>query len=207
MGTLINGNDNIPYSICSNPNNCSNDSLAPFHVYQGSPLRGLLNSHRPLKDCGPNHLGAKDLATWYRSPNGQQIITTSIGTPVYAAEAGTILQLSFGWDHCGCNNPNCRDSNFVGIRSDTPDKSITHYVHVSPLPGLKIGDHIMIGQQIGTVDISGDSCGPHVHMARYNQNGIPTCNWVIDITQIPTHSWWNTVFGMQYHPYPYHPHR
>lgn len=205
MGTTDYGNDGITYHICSDPNTCSNDDSVLFHVYRGSPLRGLFNSYRPLKDCGPNHLGARDLATWYLSPTGQQIITTTIGTPVYAAESGTILQLSFGWDYCGCNNPSCRDSNFVGIRSVPPDTAITQYVHVSPLPGLKIGDPIMIGQQIGTVDISGDSCGPHVHMARYRFDGKPTCNWHINITQIPIPSWWDKKYHP--YPYPYHPHR
>jgi murein DD-endopeptidase MepM/ murein hydrolase activator NlpD len=173
-GTIIyDPNNQIQFYICSDPNNPNCKLInTPGHVYSGSPLRGLLKSSRPLKDCGPNHLGAKDLTV----PGIQ------IGTPVFAAEAGTILQLSFGWDPCGCNNV-CNPGNFVGIRSYS-DNFITHYVHVNPLPGLKPGDHVNRGQQIGTVDVSGSSCQPHVHMARYTPNGSPTCNWLINITQI-----------------------
>ncbi|MGX5475922.1 M23 family metallopeptidase [Bacillus toyonensis] len=184
MGTLLNYNDGIAYYICSDPNKCKNDPLAPWHFYRGSPLRGLLWSYSPLKDCGDKHVGARDLARWGYGPTGQQINHTTVGTPVYAAEEGHILQLAFGYTPCGCNPTSpCYGANFIGIRGT--DKYITHYVHVNPLPGLKLGEPVKLGQQIGTVDLSGDSCGPHVHMARYDSSGKPNCQWGFNITITP----------------------
>ncbi|MGE7874804.1 hypothetical protein [Bacillus paramycoides] len=63
-GTIIyDPNDRIRFYICSDPNNPNCKLIrTPGHVNSGSPLRGLLDSSRPLKGCGPNHLGAKDLA-------------------------------------------------------------------------------------------------------------------------------------------------
>ncbi|MGE7869328.1 M23 family metallopeptidase [Bacillus paramycoides] len=175
MGKVDNYNDGLGlYTICSTPNTCKNDPSPTWHFYRGSPLWGLLWSYSPLKGCGDNHLGARDFA----------LKSTKEGTPVYAAEGGHILQLATGYTPCGCNPTSpCDGANFVGIRGS--DQFITHYVHVNPLPSLKLGDPVMLGQQIGTVDLSGDSCGPHVHMARYDSKGIPNCRWGFDITIAP----------------------
>ncbi|MEY8350125.1 peptidoglycan DD-metalloendopeptidase family protein [Bacillus cereus] len=82
----------------------------------------------------------------------------------------------------------CNDANSVAIRSYS-DSFITNYVHVNPLPGFKAGDPINKGQQIDTVDMSGDSCGPHVHLVIMDKYGNPTCNWIFEITMIPAPPW------------------
>lgn len=43
------------------------------------------------------------------------------------------------------------------------DNAITRYVHVT---AIVLQGHVNAGQQIGTVDISGCTSGPHVHMNR-----------------------------------------
>ncbi len=144
----------------------------PFHAYFTDPFN-TEDDVSIITPCGPNHPGAKDL--WFPS--------IAIGTPVYASEAGTINFLASGNPPCGNppTGPCPRDGNLVSITSDI-DQYITQYVHVTPLPNLKIGDHVNLGQQIGTVDISGISGGPHVHMARYTATGFdrsPTCDWGI----------------------------
>ncbi|EOO23045.1 hypothetical protein ICM_06268 [Bacillus cereus BAG1X2-3] len=155
--------DSIGFSICSDPNKCSL-VRTQMHIYSGTPLIGIIQS---LQGCGLKHLGALDI----------NVPGIGIGTPVYAAESGKINVLSFGWESCGCQNI-CNSANLVSIRSDV-DNFITQYVHVSPLPSIKLGDYVHEGQQIGTVDLSGSSCQPHVHMARYTPTGSPTCDWSI----------------------------
>jgi len=183
--------DTITFAICSDPAKCTLFTT-PSHLYPRGPFREPF-VWNILKDCGPNHVGAKDLAI----PNIQ------IGTPVYAAEAGTVNIISYGWDPCGCGKV-CNPANFVSIRSAS-DNYITQYVHVTPLPSLSPGTHVNPGDQIGTVDMSGSSCDPHVHMARYTPSGSPTCNWFISTSP-------NFILKY-YHPYPthdwvnYHPHR
>ncbi|KFM99591.1 M23 family peptidase [Bacillus clarus] len=171
--------DPISFNICPT---CPLVST-PFYSYPGFPLSGRITA---IKGCGSTHSGALDLTV----PN------IKIGTPVYAAESGYINVLSYGHESCGCSNV-CNYGNFVSIRSNN-DHFITQYVHVTPLPGLKLKDQVSVGQQIGTVDISGSSCSPHVHMARYNSSGSPTCDWQLGVTAhtVPSHS----------HSYPYFHH-
>ncbi|WP_141554831.1 peptidoglycan DD-metalloendopeptidase family protein [Bacillus toyonensis] len=92
------------------------------------------------------------------------------------------------------------------IRSDS-DNFITQYVHVTPLPGLSLRTHVTAGQQIGTVDLSGSSCSPHVHMARYTPSGSPTCDWQLKKFHFAPHGTSGGVTGTS--PIPasegYHP--
>ncbi len=176
--------DVIDFKIC---NECSLANT-PFYTYPGVPLLGRI---RQSQGCGAAHAGALDL----------EVPNIKIGTPVYAAEAGYINVLSSGNEPCGCKNE-CNKGNLVSIRSFS-DKFITQYVHVTPLPGLKPKDQVYVGQQIGTVDQSGSSCNPHVHMARYTPTGIPTCNWQLGVTAhtVPSHP-----YPYPHYPYPhFHP--
>ncbi|MED2754024.1 M23 family metallopeptidase [Bacillus thuringiensis] len=167
------------FHFCVDPTNpaCENNPTLPYYLYNSSPLMRVLDSFAPLKDCGKDHLGARDLAYAVMSPSGHGsfVVKTKIGDPVFAAESGEIIQKSYGWPPCGCNS-GCINANSIAIRSDS-DGHITNYVHVNPLSDLKAGDHVNQKQQIGAIDVSGDSCGPHLHMARMDQNGNPTCNW------------------------------
>ena len=49
-------------------------------------------------------------------------------------------------------------------------------VHVTVLPSIAINTAVSAGQQIGTVDISGCTSGPHVHMQ--SKSGV-TINFTI----------------------------
>ncbi|QDD87446.1 M23 family metallopeptidase [Bacillus cereus] len=172
------------FYICVNPTNVNCKILqTSLHVYTASPLRFVWSSANPLKECGPNHMGARDIALHYYDPISNMLVNlTKVGDPVTAVESGKIVQLRRGWDPCGCNNY-CNDANSIAIKSYS-DGFITNYVHVNPLPGFNIGDPINIGQQIGTVDTSGDSCGPHVHLTRMDSKGNPTCNWLFETNMI-----------------------
>ncbi|PGO23356.1 hypothetical protein CN984_23540 [Bacillus cereus] len=102
-----------------------------------------------------------------------------VGTPVYAAESGKIIYTASGY-YDTCAGGTCHP-NLITIKSDT-DGYVTQYVHMNPLLSLSPGDHVKLGQQIGKIDLSGDTPTPHVHMARFAADGTPTCNWSIPIT-------------------------
>ncbi|WP_338447759.1 M23 family metallopeptidase [Niallia oryzisoli] len=166
-----------PFIPCALPQSGCVNVPTPFRTYPGSPLIGPLTV---LRGCDSDHLGARDFANSRDITSNET--TTFVGQPVFAAESGKINLLISGGQNC--TGPNCQPD-LVGIRSDF-DRYVTQYVHVSPLPTLEPGQHVNEGQQIGTVDLSGDFVGtptPHVHMARYTPEAKPTCNWTVTLKQ------------------------
>jgi murein DD-endopeptidase MepM/ murein hydrolase activator NlpD len=120
----------------------------------GTPFDGIIN-----KTTGKKHQAQDTVA-----PNIQ------VGTPVFAPEAGTITNFVTGKPHdtrapaqcAGQNSP----ANFIEIQSDS-DGALTRLYHVTILPALAtMGTHVTGGQQIGTIDISGCTSGPHTHIQR-----------------------------------------
>lgn len=77
------------------------------------------------------------------------------GTPVYAAAAGVV---SSTWEKHPING------NAARINHVDPSNVITAttYLHLDTL-GVRKGDLIRTGQQIGTVGSTGQSTGPHLH--------------------------------------------
>ncbi|MEY8350124.1 hypothetical protein AALF16_17810 [Bacillus cereus] len=81
------------FYLCVNPTNINCKILqTPIHVYTVSPLIGVWDSSNPLKDCGPNHMGARDIALYYPISNGM-VNLTEIGDPVFAVESGKIVSV------------------------------------------------------------------------------------------------------------------
>lgn len=79
-------------------------------------------------------------------------IAAPYGTPIYAAEAGTVYEAGEGW--CGGYGNN------IKIQND--DGNITVYAHQAEL-AAKVGDHVEKGQLIGYIGSTGDSTGNHLH--------------------------------------------
>lgn len=75
---------------------------------------------------------------------------------VFAVEAGRVSDIE---DSMG---PKDQHSNMVIVRGN--DQMLTVYAHVSP--SVSAGDSVDEGDNIGDVDMSGDSTGRHVHLAR-----------------------------------------
>jgi murein DD-endopeptidase MepM/ murein hydrolase activator NlpD len=75
---------------------------------------------------------------------------------VFAVEGGTVADTE---DSMG---PKDEHANMVIVRG--PDQMLTVYAHVSP--SVNPGDAIDKDDEIGDVDMSGDSTGRHVHLAR-----------------------------------------
>ena len=80
---------------------------------------------------------------------------------VFAVQGGTVTDtesnMSQGDDHANC----------VIVRGS--DQLLTVYAHVSP--SVSAADAVTTGDKIGDVDLSGDSTGRHVHLARLPGGG------------------------------------
>ena len=88
----------------------------------------------------------------YLHPTGHKGIDLAIayGTPVLAAEAGTVTRAGYYGDAGNC------------IYIDHGDGLQTRYAHMSEL-NVQVGDEVKRGQQIGRVGSTGYSTGPHLH--------------------------------------------
>jgi murein DD-endopeptidase MepM/ murein hydrolase activator NlpD len=112
-----------------------------MHVYPHVPFK---NGGRITTGYSAKHK-AKDI-TPRNDDDGQ----------VFAVEGGTVTDtegsMSQGDDHANC----------VIVRGS--DQLLTVYAHVSP--SVSAADAVATGDKIGDVDLSGDSTGRHVHLAR-----------------------------------------
>ncbi len=87
---------------------------------------------------------------WGRMHRGIDI-AGPVGTPIYAAAAGTVVRS--GWNSGGYGN-------LVDIRHE--DGSLTRYAHNSRLL-VREGERVAQGQQIAEMGSTGYSTGPHLH--------------------------------------------
>lgn len=79
-------------------------------------------------------------------------IAAPYGTPIYAAESGTVIVSSTGWNG-GYGN---------WIKIEHGDGNVTIYAHQSSL-AVSYGEYVVKGQLIGYVGSTGDSSGNHLH--------------------------------------------
>lgn len=84
-------------------------------------------------------------------------ISPPFGTPIYAADAGRVIQIQqlswgYGWH----------------LYVDHGNGYVTQYAHVSSF-AVSVGDYVSRGQFIARVGSTGNSSGPHLHFEiRYN---------------------------------------
>lgn len=96
-------------------------------------------------------------------------IAGPIGTPIYAAMSGTVVEAQGGW--------NGGYGNTVLLRVGKEDNAqyvgyTTRYAHMNTLPFVSVGQHVTGGQQIGVRGSTGRSTGPHLHFEIHNAAGI-----------------------------------
>ena len=95
--------------------------------------------------------GISQYASWYHMALD---ITDPVGTPVMAAESGTVTRVSIGTYDTGYGN-NVWVSNGQGID--------THYCHMSAV-NVSVGQSVTVGKTaIGAVGMTGRTTGPHLH--------------------------------------------
>ena len=84
--------------------------------------------------------------------NGLDIGGTGYNSPIYAANNGTVITIREVWDF----------GKYVVINHN--NGYYTLYAHMNKFyEGLKVGDTVIRGQQIGYVGSTGQSTGPHIH--------------------------------------------
>ena len=85
-------------------------------------------------------------------------IANSIGTPIYAAATGTVID----------SGPASGFGLWVQIRHD--DGSTSTYGHINETL-VTVGQRVQAGEQIATVGNRGQSTGPHLHFETTNASG------------------------------------
>ena len=118
-------------------------SVGTFSPRAVKPVSGTLTS-----DFGPRwgtHHGGLDIAA-------------PIGTPVYAAADGVVVDAG----------PASGFGLWVRVKHD--DGTTTVYGHVNDYQ-VHVGQHVVAGQQIATVGNRGQSTGPHLHFEVWSPGG------------------------------------
>ncbi len=94
-------------------------------------------------------------------------LAAPIGTPVYAAAAGTVTA-------AGPRDPG-GFGQVVYVNND--DGSVAWYGHIDTWL-VNVGEHVSAGQQIATVGNRGDSSGPHLHFEIHDPGAIDPATWL-----------------------------
>lgn len=80
-------------------------------------------------------------------------IAGPVGSPIYAARAGRIVEASCGWNYgYGCH-----------VFMDNGGGYQTMYAHMVTSPSVGVGEEVSQGQLIGYRGSTGNSTGPHTH--------------------------------------------
>lgn len=90
------------------------------------------------------------------------------GTPIYAAEGGTVERIDV--DGSGKGEVN---GNTVHIKGPSGTWS---YLHMQTAPFVRIGQRVEAGTQLGIVGTTGRSSGPHLHL-QLARMGMPIDPW------------------------------
>ena len=89
---------------------------------------------------------------WGRLHAGVDISGTGYGSPIYAAQAGLVVDVGY----------NALSGNFVQI--DHQNGYYSRYAHMVTIsPYVKKGDYVRMGQTIGDMGCSGNCYGTHLH--------------------------------------------
>jgi hypothetical protein len=158
------------------------------HTYPGNPLSQPCWISRFFDRVlnGKKHQ-AQDVDFSNSNSNGG--LVTPYGTPVYAAEAGTVVAEASTNGPAPGGYPSCvgtnAAANYVKIKSDS-DSYTTSYVHVTLTVANNV--HVSQGQQIGVTDDSGCQSGGHVHVARRDTSGTPVNFKLPCVNPVPTNN-------------------
>lgn len=92
------------------------------------------------------------------------------GTTVHAAAAGVVTQaecqatLHGGWYDCDRDGSPQVTGCGWHVTIAHADNTLTAYCHLVQQPDVNAGDHVDVGDTIGTSGTSGNSSGPHLHL-------------------------------------------
>ena len=182
------------YEIQEFPNGPTNvNNLTPVqHNYPGNPLPNACWISQYFDRIGHNGTAhhAEDVTNY--NGNGQHS-SPAYGTPIFAMESGTITKLDGSEGPASPAFPACqglrKPANTVWIQGN--DGYTTRYVHLTPLPGLQVGQAVSQGQEIGTLDNSGCQQGAHLHVGRYPPSGAAVNFTIPCVNPTPTNQLWD----------------
>lgn len=109
--------------------------------------------------------GYSGISRWASLPYGHRgvDITAPYGTPIYAADAGTVIAAQ--WH----NHPTMSWGYYVEIDHGNGYKTL--YAHMSSFV-VQAGQTVEKGQLIGYVGATGAATGPHCHFEMYYNNAL-----------------------------------
>ncbi|SEM01420.1 Murein DD-endopeptidase MepM and murein hydrolase activator NlpD, contain LysM domain [Blastococcus sp. DSM 46786] len=124
-----------------NAENAERDALAAANATEAASGRAVPPTTGRVTSCYGSRWGTMHYGVDIAAP---------IGTPIYAPEAGRVLQAGpasgFG----------------LAVYVQHPDGSITVYGHINDY-FVQAGQQLTVGQQIAEVGNTGQSTGPHLH--------------------------------------------
>lgn len=157
------------------------------HTYPGNPLPQpcWISQFFDHVTNGKTHR-AQDVD--YYNSNTNKGLATPYGTPVYAAEGGTVVAEASGNGPAAQGYPACAGQNMAAnyVKIQGSDGYYTVYVHVTPT--VATGVHVNQGQQIGVTDNSGCQLGGHIHMRRTDPSGTPVNFKLPCVNPLPTNN-------------------
>lgn len=100
---------------------------------------------------------------WGSFHNAIDISGTGFGSPIYAAKAGTVIEVNSTCPNNGYYGSRCGQSygNYVIVQHS--NNFYTMYGHLTQDVKVNIGDNVSRGQVIGLMGNSGSSTGTHLH--------------------------------------------
>ena len=104
---------------------------------------------------------------WGSLHEGIDISGCGRGSPIYAAQEGTVLSIANWCPNDGYYNDSCGDwyGNHVWIQH--PDNVYIVYAHLLNAVTVSPGQHVSKGQIIGYMGNSGSSTGTHLHFGTF----------------------------------------
>ncbi|RVW10766.1 M23 family metallopeptidase [Prescottella agglutinans] len=120
-------------------------------------MSGSLSAPRAVKPVSGTL--TSDFGPRWGSHHGGLDIAAPIGTPIYAAADGVVVDAG----------PASGYGLWVRVKHD--DGSTTIYGHINDYQ-VAVGQQVVAGQQIATVGNRGQSTGPHLHFEVWNANGV-----------------------------------
>jgi len=107
--------------------------------------------------------------TWLRFRQASLESDPSFSTPIYSPCKGTVLQVEQKFPDVPIGvNGRADEANFVALRCDGYGVSMVHFKQNSL--EVDVGDMVLIGQEIGLMGNSGNSSGPHLHIAAFKKD-------------------------------------
>lgn len=100
---------------------------------------------------------------WGSFHNAIDISGTGFGSPIYAAKAGTVVDIVNTCPNNGYYGSWCGQSYGNHIIVQHSNNYYTMYAHLTQDLKVKVGDQVGRGQVIGTMGNSGSSTGTHLH--------------------------------------------